>query len=479
MKWLKYFFASFFLQHFWAVALCVIAVLMYLIAHIVAIAKFGQPFELLRESKEGVMFFLALLFAAAASGSHIKSLMAGDSTSLLPKYRGRIVTGSILIWIIFLIWPTIFLGLRGLPVLPVFAMIICALASVLWIAWWSRESIFAIIVAAWLLRIVYEFLGLHSDEQAFLFGTDIAANIGHGFAAAIIITLSIIALSWYLHKLLTIPVSHIPNADERIADPYAREYDREDALSKPVIKRKIRSVHSWRRNRWSDLQMARRLQIRLFTPGFGTAMTQTFIVGGMFLWFFTITNIIDDSDGPTFAEIIPYAYILYMLAAIMIATDFLQHRSHLPAIWLGSKVHSRPHFTRVTLLCYIGVMLKNFFAITLPILPAYFIMRAGTVADFLAVLASGFVMTMFILVLSILSSEIVESPSCKGWTFSTIIVFLLVLGIAALSGVKAMHTPMFWIIASSLTGVTVILSLLAFRKWTGTEMDFKSPDMGM
>ena len=53
MRWLKYFFASFFLQYFWGIALSVLAVLMYLIAHVVTLARFGLPVGPLGESKEG------------------------------------------------------------------------------------------------------------------------------------------------------------------------------------------------------------------------------------------------------------------------------------------------------------------------------------------------------------------------------------------------------------------------------------------
>lgn len=110
------------------------------------------------------------------------------------------------------------------------------------------------------------------------------------------------------------------------------------------------------------------------------------------------------------------------------------------------------------------------------IIPVFF--PVVSVIRLLPLIIMGFLVFIILLSLSLLFSDLVFSPECKGWMLSNITLGLLVVA-TAINKIKLFfnNTPGTWIFIIVLAVFTGLLLRQAYKKWSNTELNFIGPQV--
>ncbi|MCP4221158.1 MAG: hypothetical protein GY765_41395 [bacterium] len=435
-----------------------------------------SPVELTMAEKEryGVYLLLAMVLVVAHSTLHLRSLMAGSSSVLLPHFRRNHLIVYALLLSVFLIFPVFVTASNGFPMLQTLAMYLGVLALILWSTFLFGDQIIAIALLGWLGKSLHELLGFKSGYLIFdlpegglaLLGSQVLFPILVIFAAVVSL---IFFVPYFLRKATAM------DAVNRgfYYGPYSELYDRQDKPTMRLTAFKMKSLlkKMGEKKKSSVLSEALFFQPVLFSPGFAFALQTFFFIGGLLVFFISLVFIVN--EGALLKTPKYYLWpVIFFITSAMSATDFLQHRSRLPVLWMQTRLKSREAFARSVFITYLLVNVKGFLVCTLLLAASPFVFSTVHFINLLPVMAVGLGIYLVMPAMSLMFSDHIRTPNCKGWYLSIFFgafpLILILLGIFN----KVESRDAMW----SIIGIFVLLSLLfligRYREWLQTEMDF-------
>jgi hypothetical protein len=472
IKAIGYILLSYFQQDFWGILATVIAIIILVVASLMAVVDPGVGMEKIESSWH--LFLVALLAILYISAAHMWGLIKSNATALLPHYRRYLLMAFGLVLVVFLVWPVVITGIRGFPVLTSLAMFLFLSCLILSGGFFFGENIIVLGAIIWLGKLVHELLGLKSKFMILGNISNFSLLGSKSVFPILVILFSGIVLYLIALYFLKSPTD-FSDKEAYIRNPYDKGYDRTDALNVIIFKRNTdRLLKNNRDKKRSLFHISRLLQSSLFSPGYAS-ITQS-LVGIPVIIFYLGTVLYVLRGGKIDPTLIPFLLIIYYISAIVITTDFLQHRQRMPLIWMQAQLNSRKEFAKATILTYVMVMIKQHLALSLGtlIIPVFF--PVISVLRLLPIIILGFLVNIILLSLSLLFSDLVLSPKCNGWLQFNIIVGLLVF-ILARNALKLLfnNTPGTWIFIMVLAVFTGFLLWGAYKKWSNTEFNFAGP----
>lgn len=471
-KAIGYILLSYFQQNFLNIMGTVIAIILLLIASITALVNPETAVEKIVPIWN--YFLVALLFILFVSAMQMKGLIKSNSTVLFPHYRRYLLMALGLVLAVFLVWPVVITGIRGVPVLSSLAMFLFLSCLMLGGLFLFGDNVIVLGALIWLGKLVHEMLGFKSEIKIFGDFSDFSLWGSKSIFPILVILFSAVALFFIALYLLK---AHPDFSGKKIdiSDQYVKDYDRTNTLTAFIAKRNISLLLKNNRDKKSSLfYIARLLQPALFSPIYASFTQQ--LVGIPMLIFYLGTVFYVLLGTKLELGIIPFLLLIYYMVAAMITTDFLQHRQRSPLIWMQAQLNSRKAFAKAIVLTYVMVMAKQHLAVSLGmlILPVFFPVIG--VLRLLPLIILGFLVFLMLLSLSLLLSDLVLSLECKGWMLFNIIGGILGLTYAIIAfKLSFNNTPGTWILIILLAVITALLLWSAYKKWSNTELNFIGP----
>jgi len=471
-KAIGYILLSYFQQNFLNILGTVIAIILLLIA---SIAALGNPEAAVEKIVPTWNYFLvALLFILYVSAMQMKGLIKSNAAALFPHYRRYLLMALGLILAVFLVWPVVITGIRGVPVLASLAMFLFLSCLMLGGLFLFGDNLIVLGALIWLGKLAHEMLGFKSRIKIFGDFSDFSLWGSKSLFPIMVILFSAVALFFIARYLLEAPPDFSGKKVD-ISNQYAKDYDRTNTLTALIANR---NLSLWLKNsrdkKGSVFHTARLLQPSLFSPAYASFTQQ--LVGIPMLIFYLGTVFYVLLGTKLELSIIPFLLLIYYMAGAMITTDFLQHRQRLPLIWVQARLNSRKAFAKTIILSYFMVMVKQHLAVSLGmlILPVFF--PVIDVLRLLPIIILGFLVFIMLLSFSLLVSDLVRSPECKGWTLFNIIGGILGVTIAIITFKLSLNnTPGTWIFIIVLAVIIALLLWGAYKKWSNTELNFIGP----
>ena len=471
-KAIGYILLSYFQQNFLNILGTVIGTILLLVA---SIAALGNP-EAVKEKIVPTWnyFLVALLFILYVSAMQMKGLIKSNATALFPHYRRYLLMALGLVLAVFLVWPVVITGIRGVPVLASLAMFLFLSCLMLGGLFLFGDNVIVLGALIWLGKLVHEMLGFKSRIKIFGDFTDFSLLGSKSLFPIMVILFSAVVLFFIARYLLEAPPDFSGKKVD-ISNQYAKDYDRTNTLTAFLAKRNISlMLKNNREKKGSLFHIARLLQPALFSPAYASFTQQ--LVGIPMLIFYLGTVFYVLLGTKLDSRIIPFLLFIYYMAGAMITTDFLQHRQRFPLLWVQAQLNSRKAFAKAIILTYFMVLVKQHLAVSLGmlILPVFFPVIG--VLRLLPIIILGFLVFIMLLSFSLLVSDLVRSPECKGWTLFNIIGGILGLTYAIIAfKLSFNNTPGTWIFIIVLTVIIALLLWSAYKKWSNTELNFIGP----
>jgi hypothetical protein len=328
----------------------------------------------------------------------------------------------------------------------------------------------------WLGKLFHEMLGFKSEIKIFGDFSDFSLLGSRSLFPIVVILFSAVVLFLIALYLLKAPPD-FSNKKADISNPHAKDYDRTNTLTAFIAKRNIAFLLKNNHDKKESLfHISRLLQPGLFSPVYASFTQQ--IVGIPMLIFYLGTVFYVLLGTKLELRIIPFLLLIYYMAGAMITTDFLQHRHRLPLLWMQAQLNSRKAFAKAIILTYVQVVVKQHLAVSLGmlILPVFF--PVISVLRLLPLIILGFLVFIILLSLSLLVSDLVLSPECKGWMVFNIIGGILGVTIVIIAfKLSFNNTPGTWMFIIVLAVITALLLWRAYKKWSNTELNFIGPQV--
>lgn len=505
-KAIGYILLSYFQQNFLNILGTVIAIILLLIASIAALGNAETAVEKIVPTWN--FFLVALIFILFVSAMQMKGLIKSNAAALFPHYRKYLLMALGLVLAVFLVWPVVITGIRGVPVLSSLAMLLFLSCLMLGGLFLFGDNVIVLGALIWLGKLVHEMLGFKSEIKIFGDFSDFSLWGSKSIFPILVILFSAVALFFIALYLLKAPPD-FSNKKVDISNQYVKDYDRTNALTAFIANRNLslliiscRSLQkkqdiemtppkerhpadreggagatrlkNSRDKKGSVFHIARLLQPALFSPTYASFTQQ--LVGIPMLIFYLGTVFYVLVGIKLELGIIPFLLIIYYMVAAMITTDFLQHRQRFPLIWMQAQLNSRKAFAKAIVLTCVMVMAKQHLAISLGmlILPVFFPVIG--ILRLLPIIILGFLIFIMLLSFSLLASDLVLSPECKGWMLFNIIGGILGLTYAIIAFKLSLNnTPGTWIFIIVFAIITALLLWSAYKKWSNTELNFIGP----
>jgi hypothetical protein len=510
IKAIVYILLSYFQQNFLNIMGTVVAVILLLVASIASLVNPEAAVEKIVPIRN--YFLVALLFILYVSAMQIKGLIKSNATALFPHYRRYLLMAFGLVLAVFLVWPVVIMGILGVSVLPCLAMFLFVSCLVLGGLFFLGDNLIALGVMIWLGKLVHEMLGFKSKVKIFGDFSDFSLLGSTSIFPLLVTVFSAVVLFLIALYLLKAPTDFSSKKTD-ISNPYAKDYDRTNALTSVIAKRNISLLlisckslqkkqdiemtppkerhpadREWgvgatrlllknnQDKKGSLFHIARLLQPGLFSPAYAS-LTQSLV--GIPLLIFYLGTVFYVLLGIKFdLMIIPFLLLIYYMVAAMITTDFLQHRQRLPLIWMQAQLNSRKAFAKTIILTYVMVVVKQHLAVSLGMLIIPIFFPVVSVFRLLPLITLGFLVFIMLLSLSLLLSDQVLSPECKGWMLFNIMGGILGLTIAIMAfKLSFNNTPGTWMFIGVLAVITGLLLWRAYKKWSNTELNFIGPQV--
>jgi hypothetical protein len=306
-KAIGYILLSYFQQNFLNILGTVIAIILFLIA---SVAVLVNPEAAVKKIVPIWNYFLlALLYILYVSGVQIKGLIKSNATALFPHYRKYLLIALGLVLAVFLVWPVIITGIRGVPVLSSLAMFLFVSCLMLGGLFFFGENIIVLGGMIWLGKLVHEILEFKSKVKVFGDFSNFSLLGSKSVFPILVILFSGIVLCLFALYILKVPTDFSSKKTD-ISNPYAKDYDRTNALTTVIAKRNMALLLKNNRDKKRSLfHIARLLQPGLFSPGYSSIIQQ--LVGIPMLFFFLGTVLYVLLGAKFELKIIPFLLLIY------------------------------------------------------------------------------------------------------------------------------------------------------------------------
>ena len=329
------------------------------------------------------------------------------------------------------------------------------------------------VVIYWLGTLVYEMLELKSRYVVFGTFSDFALWGSKAVFPALVILLCAVSLYFFARYFLKVSPHKIPVQLNEIGSDISLYYERTNRFTGVILNWRMSMLVKQSKGRTRSLfHTARLLQASLFSPVFAFASLFIISIIGLIIGVGSLLYIELSATGKQVAGT-QFLLFVYILVALMMTTDSLQHRHRLPGIWIQAPLNSRKQFAGATILAYLMTAGKQYLLTSLIVLTIPLFFPAMTVPRLLPPIVLGLLLFVNIISLSLLLSDGVRSIDCKGWTIGVVIVFGYLLGfIIGVAKVTFANTPGTWYFILGTAFFTLFLLWRAYKKWSNTEMDF-------
>jgi len=285
-----------------------------------------------------VIFLVALVYLVISMGSHLTRLIKSNASALVPYYRQKQLIAAGILLAVFIVWPTVVTGYDGFPVLSSLAMFLFATSLVLWSSFNFPQNIFTLTIIVWLLRLAYELLGLPTDFKILGSVSDFALFSSNYIFPISLIIISCISFTYFVNHFLNFSILKFSEEDSDNSAPESTiNHDRVDPIAAKFVTRSLSRVLAHKREQMSTMiHTVRLIQFSFFTPTFVVSYLSSVLYLGM-LFFMATYMYLSSADIPD-NYILAILFMAYPLIAVLMTTDFLQHRNRMPAIWLQAQL---------------------------------------------------------------------------------------------------------------------------------------------
>lgn len=454
---------SYFQQHLFATLTTILTVLSFTGINLYLLLELGT------ETDDVQGLFVPLLITSVVMASivavHLKRLVTSSATALLPNFREYQVLAAGLILTVFVGMPVILMHLYGKSLLITLALFLFAASVSLRLFYRLGENPILFTGVVWPVRLAYELLGFETEVTLLNSFSNAPFFNNPSMVALALIFFSCIMIYRFLICYLMLSPEKYRHHDSTETDPWAKEHDQVDAFTGDVISRYLRRVNeAGMENRSSYLHSMRVQQIALFSPPNIYSISVIRFVAiipvlATIIYFRDLTSL-TGIEGRGLG-------LMYFIISFAITTDFLQHRNRLPMLYLQSKIHSRGAFARATILSYLTVILKQYLFVSVIISLILFGLPTYQTIDLLRLWVIGAIISITMVSISLLASEVITSPEAKGWIIATTLIFIVVF-ILLVKIWESLTWGLFGIVGC----VSLGLFCLAVRKWERTELDY-------
>ena len=403
-------------------------------------------------------FLYTQVFVSAAAGVHLREMADGSVADLLPNHRKFQLMAASLLLCLCLVLPILFTDHLAFPIPVTLAGFLFFTSLALWIAF-SLESKgliawVGILVIWWLMVETYRLAG-HSPETSRL--APLGSSLGSWWPFFMILP-SAAGLLVFAHHYLSARFSHEPKND------YTAALQTQDWVDPVALKTAERAISrlTEKKERTSPVYL---LQFSLFSPAYCAGLWYTF--AGVFIYAAIVTLLTSRQsswDFPAMYFYLPFGY--YWITAV-VAADFLSHRNRMAAVYLQSNLPSRSSFTRTAVLIYLLVIAKQVLGISLAMIILNVFFPWASWPQFLTLCLVGFALSFIQVSLSLLSSSWLATPARSiAWLIVNLFIVVPLMPLAK-------YHDQIWIVLTALVPLSGLLFLMAIRKWSGTELDFR------
>jgi hypothetical protein len=467
MKSIRYILLTYFQQHFFGTFGFVVALFLFLSANIYLFTQIGVNENTLEKSFD--LFLYALLVMVYIVGMHLNRVIKSNSTALLPNYRRDQLITLFIILILFILWPTIILGICGIFILNPLALLLVGAIFVLWISFRFGEGIIVILFIIWGVRFFYEVLNFHTNVSYFenisLFVNSAFGNIFPVF----IILLALAAFGLFFTYLKNVSIYKFLNGQQDNTDPWARDFDRTGPVTEKIMYRIIYKLVS--KKSQNILAIIRKFQIYLFGPA-NIVNIQLINMVFILLYFFTISLVWGGGFAEISEDFIVVCFLFFFISISILSTDFLQHREKLPVLYLQSYFSERKQFLNIVVFSYLTVAVKQFIFLGIVFLFVPLFMPVLSFVNLWPMYILGFFAYIIVLSLSLIFSKEIISPEAKGWTLTNILFAIISTPI-----VLALREILTWQFFTVVGVLCLILFVFSIKIWEKTELDFSGPEL--
>ena len=220
MKTIRHIFLSYFHQHVFGTMAILITIMLFLVAHIVLFSQqTNSPDQTLAPLQ---LFFFAVIGFSYDTGIHLKRLVKSNAAALLPHYRSKQLIAVGLLMSTFILWPALLLSLHGFPFPVTLTLLLFSAVFIISLLFRYGDNILSLLIILWVLRIVYEILGLPVHITVFNF----LANVNQIQLIIFLIITAIILFYFFLRYYLNISVLQFEGESGDDTDPLAKDHDR-------------------------------------------------------------------------------------------------------------------------------------------------------------------------------------------------------------------------------------------------------------
>jgi ABC-type multidrug transport system fused ATPase/permease subunit len=486
--------STYFRNHFFAVLVLLIALILWLTGIGMSVVKGGESLEMMTR------YFLFFLFPLCAvtyiSGLNLRRLLLTDAGALYPKYRQKQLIALGIILFLFMMVPLVLMGMNGFPILKATALFGFLVAIILWATFNFGENPLLLAVFLWLGALAYEVLEFKS--RFIIFGTfeDFTIMGSKVVFPLVLAVVSLAGILLFARYFLVVQVHKVPVSIKKDESGFTAAYDKAGPITMLVNNKKLgrlltrplfprqqavgdKKQGSGPLPKSSIYRMARLIQPSLFSPIFSNAvMTIGLYIGASLP---TITYVyIRHKEKAIPVEDSRLLILVYIFMGIFFTADFLMHRHRLPALWMQLPLNSRKRFVRTVMASYLIVAGKMAVMSSLAIIIFAWISPVMTVYGMLPLIMVGFMLTAIMTAHSLLMSGSIRTPDSKGWMIGSSIFYgYFIFFIVAVSKIQFTNTTGTWYFIGVLAAFSLILMWAAYRKWKKTELSFLGPEQVM
>ncbi len=438
-------------------------------------------------------FLLALIMVASQLVTQTQRLIKFNSGNLIPDKMSYYFLAAGIVYFPFFALPVFSVIYLGLPILPHISMLLIITGTILVF----NEMPFAnnkskrkggkntmllglgIIIGSYVLLGFP--LGKGLDSQ---FPKLIRFIRDHNLSPIILLS----AL-WFFHraKILysKLRISDTAYGENSGSDPMNRT--RYDEANPGVLKlaetKLIGSLKKAATDSLTVLRQAELFQYSLFNPRISvwiyTLLVLVLAVNGIV---YLLSIMMSERFSGVLLYMLPPSVITlvaYYSDAARLSLEFLQHRNRLAMLRHQSRYDSRKKFAVIVLFSYLYAAIKRFITLTLVIMivrfifPDFFYIKLSSIP---VVLASGLLVYMIVISISLILSDDIRSANCVGWNIGTIISAFAVWKVLQQYWHYGPEIYLSWILILGIGAITGVLLLHALKCLSGSELDFASPE---
>jgi hypothetical protein len=466
MRSVRYILLSYFQHHFMVNVLLVMAILGFFAGQINSL----RPAETYGFDDKGwAMLFLSLIVISAVMGGHLKRMLRSNTCELWPLYRRRQLQTAGLLLIVFGLWPLVLSLLRGYPVGPMLVIFLFSVTLVLGLIFRWDENVVVFIILFWGVRLVYEVMGMPVERSFFPAITAWVQSLPPWPLALGLSLACLTALVYYGRYYLRVSPHDLFANGTDTTDPYTREHDRVGPVTERIIRWRL---YAWlRRSRGQNHRrgfLRGMYQLGMFSP---VNVLEGYLVIGilMFGYLYTLRLLmygpldrLSNDAGPALA-------CLGHIFVCMLSVDFLQHRDRLEGLWLRSALPSRRQFMSAVAAAYMMVNIRNTLLFCMACVPLPLIASFLTYTDVLRLFGLNILAAILCQAATLAFSHQILSADARGWVVASVLLSILAMVMYGQVW-RQLNGTVFLVSAA----VCLMLLALAWRRWEGSELAFRS-----